>query len=107
MKGHHLQDATGLVAADCAGKEALKDIRAVLCPAAMGHATTLKVMERLITDEFKYDVNIGGPLPLGAAVGLRSVLWKRRIYPRRNDAEESQACPCGRMCQGMASPHTM
>ena len=77
----------------CAGKQALKDIRALLCPAAMSHATTLKVMERLNTDEFKYEVNIGGPLPLGAAAGLRSILWKRRIYPRRNDAEESQACP--------------
>ncbi|BDA47405.1 Crossover junction endonuclease EME1B [Coccomyxa sp. Obi] len=76
------------------GKKALEDIRTVLCPAAMSHATTLKVMERLIADEFKYEVNIGGPLPLGAAAGsvptLRSILWKRRIYPRRSDAEESQ-----------------
>lgn len=91
-------DAASAMAVDCAGKQALKDIRAILCPAAMSHATTLKVMERLNTDEFKYEVNIGGPLPLGAVAAqaqprLRSILWKRRIYPRRSDAEEYQACP--------------
>ena len=71
------------------GKSALEDILPVLCPAAMNHATTLRIMERLIADEYRYEVNLGGPLPLGPA--LRSLTWKRRVYRRSADGEASQA----------------
>lgn len=65
----------------------------MLCPAAMNHATTLRIMERLIADEFRYEVNMG-PLPLGApASELRSIVWKRRVHRRSSDGEGSQACP--------------
>ncbi|EIE23510.1 hypothetical protein COCSUDRAFT_63046 [Coccomyxa subellipsoidea C-169] len=73
------------------GKSALEDILPVLCPAAMNHATTLRIMERLIADEYRYEVNLGGPLPLGPA--LRSLTWKRRVYRRSADGEASQARP--------------
>ena len=51
----------------------------VLCPAAMNHATTLRIMERLRADEFTYEVNAGGALPLGRH-GLCSMIWRRRVY---------------------------
>ena len=65
----------------------------MLCPAAMNHATTLRIMERLIADEFRYEVNMGHPLPLGAPdSGLRSIVWKRRVHRRSSDGERSQVC---------------
>ena len=41
----------------CAGKTALEDILPVLCPSALNHATTLRVMERLQADSYRYDIN--------------------------------------------------
>jgi len=62
-----------------AGRTAQQDILPVLCPAAMNHATTLRIMERLRADEFTYEVNAGGALPLGRH-GLCSMIWRRRVY---------------------------
>lgn len=62
-----------------AGKTAQQDILPVLCPTAMNHATTLRIMERLRADEFTYEVNAGGALPLGRH-GLCSMVWRRRVY---------------------------
>ena len=45
----------------------------------MNHATTLRIMERLRADEFTYEVNAGGALPLGRH-GLCSMIWRRRVY---------------------------
>ncbi len=62
-----------------AGRTAQQDILPVLCPAAMNHATTLRIMERLRADDFTYEVNAGGALPLGRH-GLCSMIWRRRVY---------------------------
>ncbi len=62
-----------------AGKTAQQDILPVLCPTAMNDATTLRIMERLRGDEFTYEVNAGGALPLGRH-GLCSMVWRRRVY---------------------------
>ncbi len=51
----------------------------MLCPSAMNHATTLRIMERLRADEFTYQVNPVGNLPL-ALHGLCSMVWRRRVY---------------------------
>ena len=51
----------------------------MLCPSAMNHATTLRIMERLRADEFTYQVNAAGSLPL-ALHGLCSMVWRRRVY---------------------------
>ena len=51
----------------------------MLCPSAMNHATTLRIMERLRADEFTYQVNAAGNLPL-ARHGLCSMVWRRRVY---------------------------
>ena len=40
-----------------AGKTALEDILTVLCPSALNHATTLRIMERLQADSYRYDIN--------------------------------------------------
>ena len=61
------------------GKTAQQDILPVLCPSAMNQATTLRIMERLRADEFTYEVNPGGALPLGRH-GLCSMIWRRRVY---------------------------
>lgn len=76
------------------GKGALEDILPVLCPAAMNHPTTLRIMERFIADEFRYEVSTGGPLPLGVAPALRSILWKRSVGRRSVDGPDSQARKC-------------
>ena len=39
------------------GKTALEDILPVLCPSALNHATTLRIMERLQADSYRYDIN--------------------------------------------------
>ena len=62
-----------------AGRTAQQDILPVLCPSAMNHATTLRIMERLRADEFTYQVNAAGNLPL-ALHGLCSMVWRRRVY---------------------------
>ena len=62
-----------------AGRTAQQDILPVLCPSAMNHATTLRIMERLRADDFTYQVNAAGNLPL-AQHGLCSMVWRRRVY---------------------------
>ena len=71
-----------------AGKTAQQDIMPVLCPTAMNHATTLRIMERLRADEFTYEVNAGGALPLGRH-RLCSMVWRRRVYRAAQQVEVS------------------
>jgi hypothetical protein len=47
-----------------AGKTALEDIQPLLCPGALRHPTTLRIMERLQADGFAYDINRCAPLLL-------------------------------------------
>ena len=58
----------------------------MLCPTAVNHATTLRIMERLRADEFTYEVNAGGALPLGRH-GLCSMVWRRRVYRASQQVE--------------------
>lgn len=51
----------------------------MLCPTAVNQASTLRIMERLRADEFTYEVNTGGALPLGR-LGHCSMVWRRRVY---------------------------